>query len=130
MKENNALKTKLGTKNPFRTPEAYFDTFTERLMQQLPEQPEAQPAKLSAVQQPPATLFTRIKPYLYLAAMFGGLYFGIHVFKYQASLHTVATPTATATSTFVTDEYVDDLCNFAMMDESTIFDCLTSDYSY
>lgn len=130
MKENNALQTKLGTKNPFRTPEAYFDTFTERLMQQLPEQPEAQSTTPPVVQQPRVTLFTRVKPYLYLAAMFGGLYFGIHVFKYQASIHKPPIPSTTTTSTFVTDEYVDDLCNFAMVDENAIFDCLTSDYSY
>ena len=35
MKEDSVLKEKIGTKNPFRTPEGYFDTFSERIMQQI-----------------------------------------------------------------------------------------------
>ena len=38
MKEEQILKERFGTENHFSVPDNYFDTFADRLMQQLPEQ--------------------------------------------------------------------------------------------
>ena len=52
--------------NPFRVPDGYFEGLTDRMMEQLPdEMPQFAEVKV--------TMWDRIRPILYLAAMFAGL---------------------------------------------------------
>jgi hypothetical protein len=51
--------------NPFKTPEGYFENFTPRMMGRLPEKKYEQPRKV--------TVMERIRPWLYMAAVFAGL---------------------------------------------------------
>lgn len=63
--EDNNLKNKL-KENPFSTPEGYLEELTDRIMKQIPEEthiPEAQQV----------SLLDRLRPFLYMAAMFAGL---------------------------------------------------------
>ncbi len=63
--EDNNLKNKL-KENPFSVPEGYLEGLTDRIMKQIPEEtivPEAE--KVS--------LLDRLRPFLYMAAMFAGL---------------------------------------------------------
>jgi len=39
MNEEKYIEEKLGKRNPFLVPDGYFDSFADRLMQQLPERP-------------------------------------------------------------------------------------------
>ena len=71
-KEENILR-KVGTKNPFRVPEHYFENFTQELMSKLPEQEPIQPM-------PELTLWQRVKPWVYMAAMFCGIMLSVRVF--------------------------------------------------
>ncbi len=71
-KEETDLLKRCGTENPFTVPEGYFEHFTEQLMEKLPER-EAQPA-------PQLTLWTRVKPWVYMAAMFCGLMLSVRMF--------------------------------------------------
>ena len=60
--EDNNLKNKL-KENPFSTPEGYLEGLTDRIMKQIPEEthvPEAQQV----------SLLDRLRPFLYMAAMF------------------------------------------------------------
>lgn len=59
----------LKRRNPFNVPEGYFEGLEDRIMEQLPELPpmEEESEEIS--------LFDRIKPVLYLAAVFVGLGF-------------------------------------------------------
>jgi len=57
------LKQRVGTDNPFKTPEGYFDHLSDRVMKQLPEK-ETRIIAISPWQ--------RIKPWAYMAAMFVG----------------------------------------------------------
>jgi hypothetical protein len=70
-KEDNILK-KAGTGNPFRVPEHYFEHFTEELMSKLPEK--------SPVFMPEPTLWERVKPWVYMAAMFCGIMLSVRIF--------------------------------------------------
>ena len=65
MSQNNLDSLK--GQNPFKVPEGYFEGLTERIMAQLPEQEpiEKEPETVS--------LWERVRPILYLAAMFVGL---------------------------------------------------------
>ena len=62
--DENKLK-KITQENPFRVPEGYLEGLTSRIMKQIPavEEPEAEP--ISWVE--------RLRPFIYLAAMFAGL---------------------------------------------------------
>ena len=71
-KEDNILK-KVGTQNPFRVPEHYFENFTEELMGKLPEK---EPVQFSAE----PTLWERVKPWLYMTAMFCGIMLSVRIF--------------------------------------------------
>ena len=71
-KESNLLK-KVGTKNPFNVPDQYFENFTRELMNQLPE-------KENIPTMPELTLWQRVKPWVYMAAMFVGIMLSVRVF--------------------------------------------------
>ena len=71
-KEENILK-KVGTKNPFSVPDHYFEDFTQELMNKLPEKEPMLP-----VAEP--TLWQRVKPWVYMAAMFCGIMLSVRIF--------------------------------------------------
>ena len=71
-KEDNILR-KAGTSNPFRVPNHYFENFTQELMNKLPEK---EPMPLMSE----PTLWERVKPWLYMTAMFCGIMLSVKVF--------------------------------------------------
>lgn len=71
-KEDNILR-KAGTNNPFRVPDHYFENFTQELMNKLPEK---EPMPLMSE----PTLWERVKPWLYMTAMFCGIMLSVKVF--------------------------------------------------
>lgn len=69
------MKTRLddiGNKNPFTVPEDYFAKFNAEIMMKLPEKDVAAPKKVS--------MWTKVKPYMYLAAMVIGIVFIVNIF--------------------------------------------------
>ena len=71
-RENNILR-KAGTRNPFKVPEGYFEGFTQELMDRLPEK-----EMIPEMQEP--TLWQRVKPWIYMTAMFCGIMLSVRVF--------------------------------------------------
>ena len=71
-KEDNILR-KVGTSNPFRVPDHYFEDFTQELMNKLPEK---EPMPLMSE----PTLWQRVKPWIYMTAMFCGIMLSVRVF--------------------------------------------------
>ncbi|MEL5893232.1 hypothetical protein AAE250_06965 [Bacteroides sp. GD17] len=66
MKEEDKIKNKIGTENPFRVPDGYFENLTSEVMNRLPEK-----EKLAVVQKE-STMWERVRPWLYMTAMFIG----------------------------------------------------------
>lgn len=66
MKEEDNILRKVGTGNPFQVPDGYFENFTSEVMQRLPEK-----EKPAFVMKEP-TLWDKVKPWIYMAAMFAG----------------------------------------------------------
>lgn len=62
----------IGTNNPFKVPEGYFEGLTNQIMEQLPEKYEQEIA--------PVSLWQRVKPWVYMAAMFAGIALMIKTF--------------------------------------------------
>ena len=71
-KEDNILR-KVGTQNPFRVPENYFEDFRQELMNKLPEKEPMQCL-------PEPTLWQRVKPWVYMTAMFCGIMLSVRIF--------------------------------------------------
>lgn len=116
-KEETDLLKRCGTENPFTVPEGYFERFTQQLMEKLPER-EAQPA-------PKLTLWTRVKPWVYMAAMFCGLMLSVRMFVGEKQSQSPAATSETTDFTEVPDEYIDPIVNQTMMDDYTLYQYLT-----
>lgn len=120
MKEEDEIRRKCGTENPFAVPEGYFENFARQLMDQLPEQ--AAPAFIETK----VTVWQRIKPWLYMAAMFGGLIIGFRyiIEKTADSTNTAGLPNNETKSQYY-DEYIETVIDHSMMDDYTIYCYLT-----
>jgi len=66
MKEEDILLKKLGKENSFKVPDGYFENLTSEVMNKLPEKEKI------VFKEEPVSTWTRLKPLLYLAAMFVG----------------------------------------------------------
>lgn len=66
MKEKENVLLKVNRKSGFKTPEGYFESLYDCLPGKLPERKE--PATV------PMTRWQKLKPYVYLAAMFAGIW--------------------------------------------------------
>lgn len=128
--------------NPFKVPDGYFERFADSMMENLPareitESSTANENLSTAKDETPGhrtvSLYTRVKPYLYLAATFCGLYFGIQVFKYQTARIQQERSEITAQNEqsrmSENDKYIEDFCNYVNVDHEDIYACVTSDYT-
>lgn len=66
MKEEDKILQKVGTGNPFKVPEGYFESFTSEMMSRLPEK-----ERVVELRKEPTT-WEKVRPWLYMAAMFVG----------------------------------------------------------
>lgn len=73
MRQENKLKEKIGNKVPYKVPEGYFESFRKELVSNLPEYP-------AVPEQPKLSRWHKIRPYVYLAAMFAGIWCMMQVF--------------------------------------------------
>ena len=73
MSQEEKILQKIGKKNPFTVPENYFENFTQELMDKLP-------AKEAVLQTEAPTLWQRVKPWLYMTAMFCGIMLSVRIF--------------------------------------------------
>lgn len=127
MKQIDLTKSN-GKESPFKVPEGYFDDFTTKIMAQIPGEPEAVGQTAVSAPEQKVTLFARIKPYLYLAAMISGLAFGVKVYKYQQQYYAQKHQTVATVTPTQADSYVDEICDFAMIDDHDVFACATNNY--
>lgn len=115
MKTDSELIKKYGKKIPFKTPEGYFDNFTEQLMKQLPEK--------ETVEMPEISMWERVKPWVYMVAMFCGLMFSIRVIVGEKPEK--KTDYTIESISELPDEYIEPLMEQTMMDDYTLYQYLT-----
>ncbi len=115
-KEETRLFDRCGRKNAFKVPEGYFEDFAGRMMDRLPEK--------MPVGEETVSLWMRVKPWIYMAAMFCGIMLMVRMF--------VGEKESTAESDFpyinlteLPDEYIDPIVNQTMMDDYTLYQYLT-----
>lgn len=113
-KEETNLLNRCGKENPFKVPEGYFENFAVQMMDQLPEKTPAGTA---------VTLWTRIKPWIYMTAMFCGIMLMVQTFVGKEDTQDSGVPGINLSE--LPDEYIDPIVNQTMMDDYTLYQYLT-----
>lgn len=114
-KEDNILR-KAGTTNPFSVPDNYFENFTQGLMDKLPEK-ESMPMTSEP------TLWLRIKPWIYMAAMFCGIMLSVRVFVGEPKEETF--PITQAEVENIAEEEWEIMVGNTMFDDYDLYEFLT-----
>lgn len=120
MKEDTELKKKIGKENPFKVPEGYFENIVPEIMKQLPEAEAQESVEI--------TMWERVKPWVYMVAMFCGLMFGLRVMMMDKPVNKeMNTDNVSMTDSVqgTPDEYIDSILDQAMMDDYTLYMYLT-----
>lgn len=115
-KEDNLLR-KVGTGNPFRVPDQYFEDFTQELMNKLPE-------KEPMTSMPEITLWQHVKPWIYMTAMFCGIMLSVKIFVGNPSKDEFPTISQTEVEN-LPDEDLEIMIDRIMMDDYTLYQYLT-----
>ena len=117
MKEENKIISKVGTKNPFKVPDGYFTDFTQELMNKLPEK-----EILYANQE--VTLWQRVKPWIYMTAMFCGIMLSVRIFVDKPNKDDFPTISQSMIDS-LSDEEWQIIIERSMIDEYTLYQFLT-----
>ena len=112
MKEEDTILRKVGTDNPFRVPEGYFEQFSDSLMSHLPEQETS----TLVVKEP--SLWDKVKPWVYMAAMFAGAALIIRTASGQRA-------DDTTDSEVQEMEYISEAVDYSMLDDYSLYVYLT-----
>lgn len=128
MKEEQDIIKKCGKGNPFTVPEGYFEDFTRNLMAQLPAKEEA--TATEELQEPRITPWQRIKPLLYMAAMFVGMIVCVRVVLGEHP--TTSEPNDITASEFnlknfedISDQELATMVEYTMMDNYSLYQYLS-----
>ncbi|MGL5787555.1 MAG: hypothetical protein ACRCX4_12155 [Bacteroidales bacterium] len=119
MKKEQELKSSEATRKAFKVPENYFEELNAKVMSQLPE---SEPVFEHAS----STLWSKIRPVLYMAAMFMGIILSVKLFigeKPHSSNQSDAIYSEVITDQVITDTtYEETMTDYAVasMDDYTL----------
>ncbi|MBR6757386.1 MAG: hypothetical protein IKM35_02765 [Bacteroidaceae bacterium] len=110
MKQKENILDNIGGKSGFKVPDGYFEQLSTRIIDQLPERELPQPEVI--------TTWHKLRPYIYMAAMFAGIWLMVQVF--------VAPAVNSQNEMIAETEHEEDLEEYMLysMDEYTIFETL------
>lgn len=125
VKPNDDILTRAGRNDGMQVPDGYFKDFAARMAAVLPERPELEQSAQEAQRlSMPRTPWQKIRPYVYMAAMFAGVWCMLKVF---ASFNHVADPLAIesypelaealGSDQFVRDYVYDDIDTYDIYDQ-------------
>lgn len=111
MNTNKDILSKINRKSGMTVPDGYFDDFAARMSAKLPMR---EPSRDDSVAK--GSLWFRIRPYVYMAAMFAGIWCMLNIFKIIGSQSTDLSidnnpviARALSNETFVNDYYLYDM---------------------
>lgn len=107
--EEKYLRERFGQKNPFRVPEGYFDQLAEQVMSQLPERRRK------------SRLLILRPMYLAAASVVAAVVLGLTI-HFQQPVEEQAV--AVSMETNADNSYIDEVADYAMLDNSEIYACL------
>ena len=124
MNEDKKILDKVNRNSGMTVPENYFADFAEKMMQSLPEKEEPIITK-------PLTTWQKIRPYVYLAAMFAGIWCMVKMVDLMGS-NTIGTPSQAAQSEQILaqaiedDSFIDEYC-YDGVDEYSLLESMYED---
>ena len=113
MKEEDNILRRIGTENPFRVPDGYFENLASEVMNRLPEK------ESKLVQQREPTTWERVRPWLYMAAMFAGAALLIRVGSIDRTNHPADYMAADDSDTEM--EYISTAIDNSMLDDYALY---------
>lgn len=116
MKEEDTLLKKIGKDNSFKVPDGYFANLTSEVMNRLPDE------ETNTFAEFPVSMWTKVKPLLYLAAMFVGAALIIRSF----SVDNKPVPSADMAmgeeeTEILSEEIIDYTLDRAMLDDYSLY---------
>lgn len=117
-KEEKYIREKMGDKSPFRVPEGYFDQLASRVMSQLPEQETSRPSGQQPRRQ---ARLVALRPWLYAAACVIAVVVLTLTFHFHQRVAEPLDQPMAAVSAPVDDEYIDDVADYVMLDNTEIY---------
>lgn len=76
MKTENDILSRIGRRDGMTVPEGFFEDFAMRMGQELPYRSDAEKVEVM----PRRTVWERVRPYVYMAAMFAGIWCMLKMF--------------------------------------------------
>jgi hypothetical protein len=76
MNQENNILDRIGKREGMTVPEGFFENFAKEMAQKLPYRPEAEERQVM----PHRTVWQRVRPYVYMAAMFAGIWCMLKMF--------------------------------------------------
>lgn len=118
MKEEDNILKRVGKENPFRVPDGYFEHLTSKVMDSLPEK------EVPVLLQREPTRWERIKPWLYMAAMFAGAALILRIATSGEKEMPGGTPLA-ADDSEMEEQYISTVLDNSMLDDYSLYVYLT-----
>lgn len=124
MKEEDFIRKKYGSGNPFKVPDGYFEQFTSELMSKLPEK------EMKPVLSMPFCRRTRIRTlwYAVAAVLCGAMFLGTYYLRSVIHPHSESPVAQYGETTETEDIYMDDVLDYAMVSNHEIALYLTDVY--
>lgn len=123
MNKQNDILSIINRQSGLTVPPGYFENFAAKMSESLPVRDELEhPA---AVILPSPTLWTRVRPYVYLAAMFAGVWCMLKMFVIMSGASDPSTgidrnpilAEAIGSENFINDFIIDDINQWDLIDE-------------
>lgn len=118
-KDNNILD-KIGRRDRLAVPEGFFEDFARRMQAELPENPDAENTRVLA----PKTFWERVRPFVYMAAMFAGIWCMLKMFTLMSTSpvdlsidNNKILTEALSDDNFVYDHFIDEINQNEIFDE-------------
>jgi len=111
-KEDSKILEKLGKDPGFKVPENYFADFNAKLAESLPE--------IKITEEVKPTLWVRVRPFIYMAAMFAGVWLMMHIFTLGQSSATGEQRAAQISAGVANEKNADELMNYGTVSDYDI----------
>ena len=119
MKEEDNILKKVGKENVFRVPDGYFENLTSEVMSRRPEK------ETPAIIKREPTKWERIKPWVYMTAMFVGAALIIRVAYTERTPVNDRMAMDEPETEVVSDEYISTVLDNSMLDDYSLYVYLT-----
>ncbi len=122
MEKNTPKLNEIGRKHGMIVPENYFADFPEKMVEQLPYR------EISLAE--PVTLWMRVRPWIYMAAMFAGIWLMMKMFTTISSVESGQSGEAEMVASAVEEGIIDEELIDFYVDDYVVYDMLFADNEY